>query len=69
MARLGKFSIVCGLWPNLVMPLFGVALAPHSPLSGYTGLIERVATSPDILWGVVILIPLWAGRKLMRSDA
>lgn len=63
------FSIVCGLWPNLVMPLFGVALAPHSPLSGYTGLIERVATSPDILWGVVILIPLWAGRKLMRSDA
>lgn len=63
------FSIVCGLWPNVVMPLFGVALAPGSPLAGYTGLIERVATSPDIFWGVVVLIPLWAGRKLMRSNA
>lgn len=63
------FSVACGLWPNLVMPLFGVALDPHSALSGYTGLIERLATSPDILWGVVVLIPLWAGRNLMRSNA
>lgn len=60
------FSVACGLWPNLVMPFFGVSLNPHSALSGYTGLIERVATSPDILWGVVVLIPLWAGRSLMR---
>lgn len=60
------FSVACGLWPNLVMPLFGVALAPHSPLVGYTGLIERVATSADIVWGVVLLVPMWAGWRLMQ---
>ncbi|GEM_PF-1078775 len=59
------FSIACGVWPNLVMPLFGLALNPQGPLSSYTGLIERLATSPDIAWGVVLLIPLWMGRELM----
>ena len=63
------FSIACGVWPNLVMPLFGVALNPHSVLAGYTGLIERLATSPDIVWGVVLLIPLWAGTKLVQKRA
>jgi len=63
------FSVACGLWPNLVMPLFGVALSSGSALGGYVGLIERLATSPDIVWGVVVLIPLWAGRNLMRPNA
>ena len=65
----GFFTLACGIWPSLVMPLFGLALNPHSVFSGYTGLIERLATSPDIVWGVAILIPLSAGRRLMRPTA
>jgi hypothetical membrane protein len=65
----GFFAVACGVWPSLVMPLFGLALNPQSVFSGLTGLIERLATSPDIVWGVVILIPLWAGRPLMRPTA
>lgn len=63
------FSVVCGLWPNLVMPFFAIAMTPHTALNAYAGLIERVATSPDIVWTVVVLIPLWAGKRLMRSNA
>jgi hypothetical protein len=62
------FSLACGIWPNLVTPLFAFALNPHSPLSGYTGLIERLATSADIVWGAVLLVPLWAGRRLVRPQ-
>ena len=36
------FSAACGLWPNLLMPLFGVALYSHTGLSPYAGLIERL---------------------------
>lgn len=63
------FSVACGLWPMIVMPLFGVALNAHSVLSGYAGLFERLATNADTVWGVVLLIPLWAGRRLMQSKA
>lgn len=64
-----KFSVACGLWPMVLMPFFGVALNPHAALSPYAGLIERLATSPDIVWGAVMLIPLWAGRTLMQPNA
>jgi hypothetical protein len=60
------FTVACGLWPMVVMPFFGIGLSPHSALNPYAGLIERLATSPDIVWGAVLLIPLWAGRTLMR---
>lgn len=63
------FSVACGLWPMIVMPLFGVALNAHSVFSGYAGLFERLATNADTIWGVVLLIPLWAGRRLMQSKA
>ena len=53
------FTVVCGLWPMVAMPFFGMALNPHSGLNPYAGLIERLATSPDIVWGLVILLPLW----------
>jgi hypothetical protein len=56
------FTLACGLWPMVVMSFFGIALSPHSALSPYAGLIERLATSPDIVWGAALLIPLWAGR-------
>ena|SRR5438552_9713511 len=63
------FSVACGLWPMIVMPIYGVALNAHSVLTGYAGLFERLATNADIIWGVVLLIPLWAGRRLMQSNA
>jgi hypothetical protein len=64
--RWAVFSIICGLWPNVLMPFFGVALSSHNALNPYAGLIERLATSPDIVWGAAMLIPLWARRGLMR---
>lgn len=63
--RWGVFSLVCGLWPNVVMPFFIIGLYGHTALSPYAGLFERLATSPDIVWGVALLIPLWAGRRLL----
>jgi hypothetical protein len=65
----GIFSVACGLWPMVLMSFFGIALNPHTALSPYAGLIERLATSPDIVWGALILIPLWAGRNLMLPNA
>jgi len=64
--RWAVFSVVCGLWPNMLMPFFGVALSSHNVLSPYAGLIERLATSPDIVWGAAVLIPLWVGRGLLQ---
>ncbi len=67
--RWAWFTIACGLWPMVVMPFFGIALNPHSAFSPYAGLIERLATSSDIVWGAAMLFPLWAGRRLMRPTA
>ena len=63
------FSIACGLWPMIFMSFFGMGLNAHSVFSGYAGLFERLATNADTIWGVVLLIPLWAGRRLMQSKA
>jgi hypothetical protein len=63
------FSVICGLWPMVVMPIYGVALNTHSMLNGYAGLFERLATNADTIWGVILLIPLWAGRSLMLANA
>ncbi len=63
------FSVACGLLPQVLMPVFGVALAAHSVFTGYAGLFERLATNADTIWGVVLLIPLWAGRRWMRPNA
>jgi hypothetical protein len=63
------FTVVCGLWPMVAMSFFGIALNPHSALTPYAGLIERLATSPDILWGAVMLVPLWAGSQVTQITA
>jgi hypothetical protein len=57
------FSVACGLWPRLLMPLFGVALNPHSVLAGYAGLIERLATNADTAWSLMLVSYLWARRS------
>lgn len=61
------FSIICALLPMIFMPFFVIAQNAHGLFSGYAGLFERLATNADTIWGVLILIPLWAGRKLMRT--
>ena len=63
------FSLACGLLPMVLMPIFGIALNPHSAFAAYAGLIERLATNADTLWGVVLLIPLWAGKRLIQPRA
>lgn len=63
------FSIACGLWPMIFMSFFGMGLNPHSIFSGYAGLFERLATNADTIWGVLLLIPLWAGRRLMQLSS
>ena len=57
------FSVACGLWPMLLMPLFGVALNPHSALAAYAGLIERLATNADTIWSLVLVSYLWFRRS------
>lgn len=58
------FSIVCGLWPMVVMPLFGIALSGHGALSGYAGLFERLATNADTVWSLVLVVRLWTRRSV-----
>ncbi|HEY7355942.1 MAG TPA: DUF998 domain-containing protein [Ktedonobacterales bacterium] len=57
------FSVACGLWPMVVMPFFGVALNPHSVLSSYAGLFERLATNADTIWSLVLIGRLWVRRS------
>jgi hypothetical protein len=63
----GAFSVACGLWPMVIMPFFGMALNPQNALHPYGGLFERLATNADTVWGIIMLIPLWAGKRLMAS--
>jgi hypothetical protein len=58
------FSVACGLWPMVVMPIFGVALNTHGVLSGYTGLFERLATNADTIWSLVLVARLWVRRPI-----
>ena len=62
------FTLLCGLLPMIFMPFFGIAQNTHSIFTGYAGLFERIATNADIFWGVVLLLPLWAGKRLMRPN-
>jgi hypothetical protein len=58
------FSVACGLWPMVVMPIFGVALNTHGVLSGYAGLFERLATNADTIWSLVLVARLWVRRPI-----
>ena len=64
-----SFSVACGLLPWIFMPFFGLAQNTHSVFAGYAGLFERLATNADTIWGAVLLIPLWPGRKLVQPNA
>ncbi len=58
------FSVICGLWPMVVMPFFGLALHGHGALSAYAGLFERLATNADTVWSLVLLARLWSRRAV-----
>lgn len=58
------FSVICGLAPAIIMPIFGVALDLHSALSGYAGLIERLGVSADTVWSLVLVARLWIRRPI-----
>ena len=62
------FSIICGFLPMIFMPFFVIAQNTHGVFSGYAGLFERLATNADTIWGIVLLIPLWTGRKLKQAE-
>jgi Protein of unknown function (DUF998) len=58
------FSVACGLWPMVVMPIFGVALNTHGVFAGYAGLFERLATNADTIWSLVLVARLWVRRPI-----
>jgi hypothetical protein len=58
------FSVACALVPWVAMPPFVVAQNAHGVLSGYAGLFERLATSADTIWSVVLLARLWIRRSI-----
>ena len=62
----GAYSALSGILTFVFISGFGLASAFHSP---YAGVFERLAISTDTVWGAVLLIPLWAGRGLMRPKA
>ncbi len=58
------FSVACGLWPMVVMPIFGVSLNTHSVFTGYAGLFERLATNADTIWSLVLVARLWVRQPI-----
>lgn len=58
------FSLACGLLPMVLMPIFGLALNPHSVFAGYAGLFERLATNADTIWSFVFVTRLWVCRSI-----
>lgn len=60
------YSLISGLLTLVFMAFFGTAQNAHSEFAAYAGLFERLATNPETVWGVVLLIRLWAGVGFMR---
>jgi len=61
--RWATFSVVCGLWPMVLMPFFGLALHTHGVFAGYAGTFERLATNADTVWSLVLLARLWVRQS------
>ncbi len=56
------YSVLSALLTLVFMALFGMA-QQHG---GGAGLFERLATSSEPVWGVVLLARLWAGTRFMQ---
>jgi len=60
---LAVFSLLCFVWLNIGMPLFGIALYGHGILTDYAGLFERLATNADTIWAVGVTLYFWKQRN------
>ena len=60
------YSIASAVATMVLMGFFGVAQNTHTALTGYAGLFERLATSSDTLWSVVLVAWLWVRRPMGR---
>ena len=58
------YSVLSVVLTLVFMALFGMAQQ-----SGYGGLFERLATSTETLWGVLLLARLWAGTNFIQPSA
>lgn len=56
------YSVVSALLINLLIALFGVA---NSHDFEYAGVMERLATNVEAIWGLALLARLWAGVPFM----
>jgi hypothetical protein len=56
------YSVVGALLVNLFIALFGVANGHGFP---YSGVLERIATNVEAIWGLALLARLWAGVPFM----
>lgn len=56
------YSVLSALLTLFFMALFGMA----QQSGGAAGLFERLATSTETIWGVLLLIRLWTGMKFMQ---
>jgi hypothetical protein len=58
------YSVISALLTLVLMALFGMA-QQHG---GAAGLFERLATSTETIWGVLLLARLWAGTRFMQPS-
>lgn len=58
------YSIVSALLVNLLIALFGVA---NGHGFAYAGVLERLATNVEAVWGLALLARLWAGVPFMGA--
>jgi len=56
------FSVISALLINLFIALFGVANGHNF---AYAGVLERLATNIEPVWGLVLLWRVWAGVPIM----
>jgi hypothetical protein len=59
------YSVVGALLVNLLIALFGVA---NGHQFAYAGVLERLATNVEAIWGLVMLVRLWAGVPFMSPE-
>lgn len=57
------YSVISALMINLLIALFGVANAHDL---AYSGVIERLATNVETIWGLLLAGRLWLGVPFMR---
>lgn len=60
------YSVASGVLINVFIALFGIANTHHFE---YAGVLERVATNIEPIWGLVILVRLWHGARFFIGSA